>query len=1261
MTNSTSQLNWQFWIDRGGTFTDIVAQRPDGTTLVHKLLSENPKRYTDAPLQGIRELMEVPEGKPIPAEQITSIKMGTTVATNALLERKGDRTLFVTTEGFRDGLRIGYQNRPDIFARQIVLPDMLYEQVVEVKERVTAEGQVIRAMTAEVEAQLRQDLTKAYEKGIRSCAISFIHGYRFSTHEQQAAAIARKIGFTQVSTSHETSPLVKWVSRSDTTVVDAYLSPILRRYVNRIEAALGTENNCLQLLFMQSNGGLTPAKHFKGKDSILSGPAGGIVGAVQASRQSGFNKIITFDMGGTSTDVAHYQRSQEEKGSPNYERAYETEVAGVRLRAPMMAIHTVAAGGGSILSFEGDRYRVGPESAGAYPGPACYRNGGPLTVTDCNVMVGKIQPQFFPQVFGENGQQALDKVQVKTAFAKLSKEIAAKTGDNRTAEQVAEGFLAIAIDNMANAIKKISVQKGYDISDYALCCFGAAGGQHACLLAESLGMNTVFVHPYAGVLSAYGMGLADRRVLKEQSLERALVPELMDELKAVVRSLSNAAQFDLAAQGDDDINALEILQQLHLRYAGTDSTITIDFSTLSQMQQQFEQRYQQQYGITLPKKPLIVATVVAEAIGKTTISKKQSSEYLSKDEGEILSTVPIYSKNEWHDTPVFWRESLRTGSTLLGPAVILEKTGTNILEPEWTATIDEAGALILRHQPSEHSLIGSSIGSSRSSSRSSPMSSLLPQSISADEVECKPDPVRLEIFNSLFQTIAEQMGFTLQNTSSSVNIKERLDFSCAIFDVRGQLVANAPHIPVHLGSMGESVQALIHSQSEPFRPGDTFISNNPYNGGTHLPDITAITPVFISEEQPLFFVASRGHHADIGGITPGSMPPNSYILEQEGVLLDNFKLVSQGKLQSEALHRHLTTATFPARNPDQNSADLQAQIAANTKGAQELHRIVEQYSLPVVQAYMQHVQDNAEQAVRSVIKSLYQQKGNKPLVCRMPMDCGASVQVSISLKQQTAVIDFTGTSEQQPNNFNAPLAVCKAAVLYVFRTLVDSSIPLNAGCLKPLEIIVPQGCLLNPNFPAAVVAGNVETSQAVTDALLGALGTLAASQGTMNNFTFGNERYQYYETICGGSGAGATFNGTDAVQTHMTNSRLTDPEILEMRFPVLLEAFFIRQGSGGSGKYVGGSGVVRQLRFRENMTASLLSGRRSTLPFGLAGGQPAAPGQACVTRTDGQRQVLKATDSVEMQPDDVLVISTPGGGGYGLDSDAAPHSVHKQV
>ncbi len=1258
MTHSDSQIvniptdlkpqlpgRWQFWIDRGGTFTDIVAQRPDGSLCVHKLLSENPDRYEDAPLQGIRDLMGIEKNQPIPAAQIAGVKMGTTVATNALLERKGDRTLFITTQGFRDGLRIGYQNRPDIFARQIVLPEMLYEQVVEVNERVTAEGEVLQAITVEIEQQIFEDLQAVYDQGVRACAIAFLHSYRYPAHEKKVAAIAQRVGFTQISVSHQVSPLIKWVGRGDTTVVDAYLSPLLRRYVNRIEQAFQSDNDSRpQILFMQSNGGLTPAQFFQGKDSLLSGPAGGIVGAVQTSLAAGFNKIITFDMGGTSTDVAHFNsEGTENRSVADYERVFETEVAGVRLRAPMMAIHTVAAGGGSVLGFEGDRYKVGPESAGAYPGPACYRNGGPLTVTDCNVMVGKIQPQFFPKVFGADGASPLDQTGVQTQFAKLAQEISTATGNQRRPEQIAEGFLAIAIDNMANAIKKISVQRGYDVGDYTLCCFGAAGGQHACRLAETLGMTTVLIHPYAGVLSAYGMGLADRRVLKETSIEISLNAAVMDGLTARLEALANSAMAALKAQGDADIDSFETVRQLHLRYVGTDSTLAVDFAPLEAMRQQFEARYQQQYGMTLPGKELVVASAIAEVIGKTQ-RPPEAAVAQSTFAPKPIDRVLLFSAGQWHETPVYERQTLQAGNRLTGPVMILEATGTNIVEPGWAAEMSEQGNLVLTQ-------MAKAVQITEQRDRSD-----------------KPDPVRLEIFNNLFQAIAEQMGFTLQNTSSSVNIKERLDFSCAIFNAEGKLVANAPHIPVHLGSMGESVQALIKDQQHkdqqnPFQPGDVFISNNPYNGGTHLPDITAITPAFIESEpqrKPLFFVASRGHHADIGGITPGSMPPNSTSLKQEGILFDNFLLVEQGELKEEELYKRLTQSPYPARNPAQNLADLKAQIAANNKGVQELKNKVKQYGLSTVQAYMLHVQNNAEQAVRQVIRQLCAQKqhqdahNNLSTRWQVPMDCGATINVSITLNtaDNSAIIDFTDTSAQQPNNFNAPLAVCKAAVLYVFRTLVKAPIPLNAGCLRPLDIRVPEGSMLNPTYPAAVVAGNVETSQAITDALYGALGVLAAAQGTMNNFTFGNSQYQYYETICGGSGAGIDFEGTgfagtDAVQTHMTNSRLSDPEVLELRFPVLLKAFSIRAFSGGAGKYPGGNGVVRHLLFREAMTANLLSGRRVNAPFGLSGGGAGALGQATVYRAGSGIQQLAATDTVEMQSGDAIVIQTPGGGGYG--------------
>lgn len=1236
-SDHTTSRRWQFWIDRGGTFTDVVAQRPDGEIIVHKLLSENPGRYTDAPIQGIRDILGIPADAPLPAEQIAVVKMGTTVATNALLERKGDRTLLLITQGFRDALRIGYQNRPQIFARHIVLPQMLYERVIEVEERYSAQGE--KLIPVQINDALIQSLQAAYEDGIRACAIAFLHGYRYPDHEQQVAAITREIGFTQISVSHAVSPLMKLVSRGDTTVVDAYLSPILRRYVDRVASELsvdssvqasvsGSVNQSVSLMFMQSNGGLTDARLFQGKDSILSGPAGGIVGAVKTSAMAGFDKIIGFDMGGTSTDVSHF--------NGEYERTFETEVAGVRLRAPMMSIHTVAAGGGSILIFDGSRYRVGPESAGAYPGPACYRRGGPLTVTDCNVMIGKLQADYFPSVFGTEGNLPLDVEVVHHKFAELAAEIRQKTGDSRIPEQVAEGFLAIAIDKMANAIKKISVQRGYDVTEYTLCCFGGAGGQHACLIAEALGMSQIFIHPYAGVLSAYGIGLADLRTLKEKAVEARLTEAAIAGLKQTLETLTAEGRAEIMAQGVKDAEAL---LKVHLRYEGTDSALIVDFGTVEALRRQFERAYHQRYGFTMPNKALIVEAASVEIIGHTTAVTEPLLASGRTTPLEPVDIVQIYTKGNWHQTPVYHRQDLKPGDQISGAALIIEPTGTNMIEPGWFAELTERNHLILRKE-----------GRTPKDTTHTNSSTTL-----AASAFTKPDPVLLEIFNNLVRAIAEEMGITLQNTSYSVNIKERLDFSCAIFDQQGQLVANAPHIPVHLGSMSESVHSLIQAKSNNLKPGDVYVSNNPYNGGTHLPDVTVITPVFweLAEGQDsavvadaLFYVASRGHHADIGGITPGSMPPHSTSVDQEGVLLDNFQLVEQGQFREQELLHLLTSGAYPVRNSTQNIADLQAQIAANERGVQELLRMVNHYGLNMVQAYMQHIQDNAEESVRRVIDVL------KDGRFTYQMDDSSIIQVTISIDhhQRSAHIDFTGTAAQQATNLNAPLAICKAVVLYVFRTLVDDDIPLNAGCLKPLDITIPEGCMLNPRYPAAVVAGNVETSQAIANALYGALEVMAAAQGTMNNFTFGNERHQYYETICGGSGAGATFDGTDAVQTHMTNSRLTDPEVLEWRFPVLVESFAIRPDSGGKGQHRGGNGVIRRIRFREAMTAAILSGHRVIPPFGLAGGEPGATGRNLVERSQGIVEPLDSKAEVEMYPGDVFVIETPGGGGYGCAS-----------
>lgn len=1224
---------WQFWIDRGGTFTDIVAQRPDGRIVTHKLLSENPERYADAAVQGIRDLLQLDPEAAIPDEEIAEVRMGTTVATNALLERKGDRTVLVVTEGFRDALRIGYQNRPNIFARQIQLPSLLCDRILEAEERYHADGTCLKPLDI---AALRPQLQQAYDDGIRSCAIALTHGYRYPDHEDRIAAIAAEIGFTQISRSHHVSPLIKLISRGDTTVVDAYLSPILRRYVEQVSRRLFSSPSDPRLQFMQSNGGLTAAQDFQGKDSILSGPAGGIVGAVQTSRRAGFFKIVSFDMGGTSTDVAHYAGDRE--GPVEYEREFETEVAGVRLRTPMMAVHTVAAGGGSILHFDGSRYRVGPDSAGANPGPAAYRRGGPLTVTDCNVMLGKLQPQLFPAVFGPDGNQPLDAEVVRQQFQALAQEIHAATGDERHPEAVASGFLAIAVEIMANAIKKISLQRGYDVSNYTLCCFGGAGGQHACLIAEALGISTIFLHPYAGVLSAYGMGLADQRQLQEMSLELPLSPQTYPQLE---RQFEVMAQAGMGSEGDSHPSSQPSSQQLrkvHLKYEGTDSALIVDFATIPEMRSAFEALYRQRYGFVMEAKPLVVGTVSLETVWRGDRPAEQARTRQSDQPPQPMTTVSAYLKGDWRQTPVYERDSLQPGDVIQSPAILVESTGTNVLEPGWEATLTEQNHLIFRQcQP---------IGDEGT-----------PETDEMDEIDCdRADPVLLEIFNNLFRAIAEQMGVTLQNTSTSVNIKERLDFSCAIFDGEGQLVANAPHIPVHLGSMSESVQALITRSGDSLNPGDVYVLNNPYNGGTHLPDITVITPVFapildsdnLNERNtlntPLFYVAARGHHADIGGITPGSMPPNSRHIEDEGILLECLALVKQGVFQEEMLREVLRSSPYPARNVAQNIADLQAQIAANQKGADELIKMVHHYGLATVQAYMNHVQNNAEESVRRAISVLKDGRFTYYL------DGGEPIQVSITInaEQRSAKIDFSGTASQLQTNFNAPAAVCKAAVLYVFRTLVEDDIPLNAGCLKPLDIIIPEGCLLNPNYPAAVVAGNVETSQGITDALYGALGVLAGSQGTMNNFTFGNETYQYYETICGGSGAGPGFSGTDAVHTHMTNSRMTDPEVLEWRFRVLLESFAIRRGSGGQGQFCGGSGVVRRLRFLEPMTASILSGHRVIPPSGLGGGEPGQVGHNWVERADGTRMDLGGTATVAMNRGDVFVIETPGGGGFGV-------------
>ena len=1200
MTPPGTPHDWEFWIDRGGTFTDIVARRPDGRLVARKLLSDNPAAYSDAAVAGIRQLLGLKPGQDIPAGQIGSVRLGTTVATNALLERKGEPTVLIITRGFGDALRIAYQNRPRIFDRRILLPEVLYDRVIEADERVTADGEVLTPLD---EPTLAAELARAHADGYRAAAVVCMHGYRYPEHEARIGDLARAAGFTQVSESHRTSPLMKLVSRGDTTVVDAYLSPILQRYVTEVAAEL----KGVRLLFMQSNGGLTDAAGFRGKDSIVSGPAGGIVGMARTAADAGFTKTIGFDMGGTSTDVSHF--------AGEFEREYETQVAGVRMRAPMLSIHTVAAGGGSILHFDGSRYRAGPDSAGADPGPACYRRGGPLTVTDANVLLGRIQPDHFPRVFGEQGDQPLDADITKAKFTELSNQITADTGDTRGPEEVAAGFTEIAVANMANAIKKISVQRGYDVTEYVLNVFGGAGGQHACAVADALGMTRVLIHPLAGVLSAYGIGLADIIAMREQAVEAPLTEDGLETLAETIVPLERDARAEVTAEGVPP-ERITAAHRAHLRYQGTDTAVIVGVGSLADMTAAFEAEYSRRFSFLMPDKPVIVEAVSVEVTG---------AQHHYEDTGDPARSaqkdpdrVPMFTGGAWAEVDLYERSGLPAGHVIDGPAIVTEELATTVVEPGWQAVVTGRGDLLL----------------SRVAARPD-----------RADVGTTADPVMLEIFNNLFMSVAEQMGVRLQSTAHSVNIKERLDFSCAVFDADGGLIANAPHMPVHLGSMGESIKMVIKRNAGRIRRGDVYVLNDPYHGGTHLPDITVVTPVFSTRKAttsgstwPAAATTPRS-----AGVSPGSMPAASTKVEEEGVLIDNWLLVQDRRLREAETTELLKTAEYPSRDPATNVADLRAQIAANEKGIAELHKMVQHFGLDVVHAYMGHVQENAAESVRRVITALHDGEFGYEL------DNGAVVQVAVRVNREdrTAEIDFTGTSPQLPGNFNAPSSVAMAAVLYVFRTLVDDDIPLNSGCLQPLHVIIPPGTMLSPGYPAAVAAGNVETSQVVTGALYAALGVMAEGSGTMNNVTFGNDRYQYYETVASGSGAGDGFDGTDVVQTKMTNSRLTDPEVLEWRYPVLLESYRIRPGSGGAGRWRGGHGGVRRLRFGEPMTVTTLTGHRRVPAFGLAGGEPGALGRHWIEHPDGRVTPMGGCDSVPVQAGDVFVIETPGGGGYG--------------
>ncbi|QGX97006.1 5-oxoprolinase [Roseovarius faecimaris] len=1185
---------WEFWIDRGGTFTDIVGLTPGGEVLTQKLLSENPERYADAAVQGIRDLMG--EDGDFADGVIRAVKMGTTVATNALLERKGERVLLMITQGFRDLLEIGYQTRPRLFDLEIRRPDLLYEDVAEMIERLDAEGEVLVPLD---QGAARERLQAAYDTGIRAVAIAGLHAYLNPVHESQVAALAREIGFTQVSTSAEVSRLAKLVGRGDTTVVDAYLSPILRRYVDQVAGALDLGRACEALLFMQSSGGLTDAQLFQGKDAILSGPAGGIVGMVKTGEAAGHDRLIGFDMGGTSTDVSHY--------AGDYERSFETEVAGVRMRAPMMDIHTVAAGGGSICKFEDGRFQVGPESAGADPGPACYRRGGPLTVTDCNVMLGKLNPAHFPHVFGPDGNEPLDAEVVRAKFSALAETVTQETGEaRRSPEEMAEGFLRIAVDNMANAIKKISVQRGHDVTRYTLQCFGGAGGQHACLIADTLGMTRVLIHPHAGVLSAYGMGLAEVRALREVQHDAPL--QDVAGAQAALEKITAEARAEVESQGIADITPLP---RAHLRYDGSHQALEVPFGTQEEMLRAFEAAHQQRFGFHSPERAVWFEMLSVEAVGQT---GQAPAAALPGGDGTPKAHIPMHVEDGWRDVPLYERDALDPAQQVTGPAVITEATGTNVIEPGWAARIDAMGNLLLER---------------------------LEAKARAQAAGTKADPVLLEVFNNLFMSVADQMGATLANTSWSVNIKERLDFSCAIFDDQGDLVANAPHVPVHLGSMSDSVKTIMRLNPD-VQPGDAYMLNSPYNGGTHLPDVTVITPVFVGD-TPAFWLGSRGHHADIGGRTPGSAPPDSTHIDEEGVLIDNVKLVDQGVLLERMAEEVLGSCRYPCRNIAQNMADLKAQVAANETGRQELLKVVEAYGIDVVRAYMGHVQDNAEESVRRVIDRLRDGQFS------YPMDIGSTIEVKVSVDHadRSATIDFTGTSPQNKGNYNAPRSICDAVVLYVFRTMVGADIPLNQGCLKPLKIVVPEGSMLRPVYPAAVIAGNTEVSQATCNALYGALGVIAGSQATMNNFVWGNDDFQNYETIAGGTGAGPGFDGCDAIQSHMTNTRMTDPEILEKRFPVRLEEFGIRAGSGGAGRWRGGHGVHRRMRFLAPVTVTTLCSHRIIPPFGVQGGAPGATGVNWAELPDGTRRDMAGNDEIDLPIGAVFGMFTPGGGGWG--------------
>ncbi|TJY59448.1 5-oxoprolinase [Sinimarinibacterium sp. CAU 1509] len=1199
-SQSSAAPGWRFWVDRGGTFTDVLATAPDGSVQTLKLLSEDPEHYTDAVVEAVRRVLKLESGSPIPRSAVAELRLGTTVATNALLERKGSPVALLVTRGFGDLLDIGDQTRPELFALAIQRTASLASEVFEIDERVGADGAVLRAPDP---AQIEQALQAARAAGCRAVAIAFVHAAAFPAHECIAAQIARDLDFEFVSSSHEVSPLPGLLARAETAIVDAYLTPALHRYTERLAAALpGT-----RLRLMQSSGELTGVDALFGRNAVLSGPAGGVIGATRAAAAHGIKRVIGFDMGGTSTDVFHW--------AGETEHLNEGRLAGQRLRAPMLKIATVAAGGGSVLGYDGGRLRVGPESAGADPGPVCYRHGGPLAVTDANLMLGRLQADYFPRVFGPDADQPLDAGAVREAFTARAAAMAATSDElASTPEQIAWGYLRIGVENMANAIRGISVQHGIDLAGYTLCAFGGAGGQHACAVADALRMRRVLLHDQASLLSALGIGIADLGARAERAFDTRLDALDVPELDAAGDALRVEVVSALRAQGvAADTIALSVRAQL--RYDSAESTIAVPLADAGTMRETFETLHRAQFGFTDPQRPVILQSLSVDARGGG--ADMPQAEAAAQYPAEPIEQVRVWFAGadgtpQPVTTPLYRREALAPAQCIDGPALLLEPHSCVVVEPGWQA-VRSAGALLLERRTA------------------------LPQH---HAVSTARDPVYLEIFHNRFMAIAGQMGEALRRTARSVNVRERLDFSCAVFDAHGRLVANAPHIPVHLGSMGVSVQSLLREHGHELALGDAWLINDPYRGGTHLPDLTVIAPRFDDQGRLRQLVAARAHHADVGGISPGSMPADSHRIDEEGIRFAGLRIVAGGQLLEPAIRAAFGTGPWPARQIDHNLADLQAQLAAVRSGINELTRLDAEFGSDVVDAYLQHIFDHAEAAVRALLPTL--QNGN----CCIEMDGGRTIAVRVEPAENQLTIDFSGTSAQDDGNFNTPLAVSRAAVLYVLRLLLASEIPLNDGCLVPVTLNIPAGSLLNPQEPAAVVAGNVETSQCIVDALLGAFGAQAASQGTMNNLSFGNATHQYYETICGGAGAGPGYAGAHAVHTHMTNSRITDVEILESRFLVRLERFALRHDSGGQGAWPGGDGAVRELTFLAPMQVGILSNRREHGAPGLAGGGDGLPGCNVLIR-NGQETRLAACARFDAHSGDRLRIETPGGGAYG--------------